>query len=131
MAAPTIVCIQLGTDVDSSFWIGRWGLLAIFVPIFLLGQHFYHLWMLQDRRRRRRYLFIIVPIVPAVLFMILGGTYMSLARHLYGQLKSDECSDTGPVPAKFWMQAAYDEAHECSDTGPVPAKFWMQAAYDE
>jgi hypothetical protein len=111
LAAPTIISIQLGMDVDASFWIGRWGLCALFVPFFLVYQHFYHLWMLNDRRRRRRYIFIVVPCVPAVLFMIIGGTYMSFSRHLYGQLKSEDCSATSPTPAKFWMQEAYDEAH--------------------
>jgi len=116
LAAPTIISIQLGMDVDASFWIGRWGLLAIAVPIFLLGQHFYHLWMLSNVNYRRRYIFIVVPILPAVLFMIIGGTYMSFARHLYGQLKSEDCSASSPIPAKFWMQQAYDEAHGAYDT---------------
>lgn len=110
LAAPTIISIQLGFDVDAGFWIGKWGYLAFFVPFFLVGQHFYHLWMLGDRTRRRRYIFIIVPVLPAVLFMIIGGTYMSFSRHLYGQLKSEDCRPDGPTPAKFWMQEAYDEA---------------------
>jgi len=112
LAAPTIISIQLGLDVDAAYWIGRWGLLAIFVPIFLLGQHFYHLWMLAHSSRRRRYIFVFTPVLPAVLFMIIGGTYMSFARHLYGQLKSSDCSGNSPTPAKFWMQEAYDEAHD-------------------
>lgn len=115
LAPPTIISIQLGLDVDASFWIGRWGLMAIAVPIFLFGQHFYHLWMLGDKTRRRRYIFIIVPVLPAVLFMVIGGLYMSSARHLYGQLKSGDCSSNGPIPAKFWMQSAYDEAHSAYD----------------
>lgn len=110
-AAPTLICIQLGMDEDASFWIGRWGMLAIAVPIFLVGQHFYHLWMLNNKRRRTRYLFIVVPVLPAVLFMIIGGMYMSYARYLYGQMSSSDCSVDGPVPQKFWMQDAYDQAH--------------------
>merc|ERR1719453_650551 len=98
LAAPTIISIQLGMDVDASFWIGKWGLLAIAVPIFLIGQHFYHLWMLSHANSRRRYIFIVVPVLPAVLFMIIGGTYMSFARHLYGQLKSEDCSASSPIP---------------------------------
>jgi len=115
LAAPTIISIQLGLDVDAAFWIGKWGLCALFVPVFLIGQHFYHLWMLNDRKRRRRYIFIIVPVLPAVLFMVIGGTYMSTSRHLYGQLKAEDCSASSPVPAKFWMQNAYDEAHAAYD----------------
>lgn len=115
LAAPTILSIQLGMDVDAAYWIGRWGLIAIFVPIFLLGQHFYHLWMLGQKNRRRRYIFIVVPIIPAVLFMIIGGTYMSFSRHLYGQLKSEDCSSSSPTPAKFWIQEAYNEAHDAYD----------------
>jgi hypothetical protein len=111
LAAPTIISIQLGADVDAAFWIGRWGLIAIFVPIFLIGQHFYHLWMLANPQHRRRYIFIFVPIFPAVLFMIIGGTYMSFGRRLYGQLKSEDCSANSPVPAKFWVQEAYEEAY--------------------
>lgn len=110
-AAPTIISLQLGTDVDAAFWIGQWGLLALAVPIFLVGQHFYHLWMLGARNRRRRYIFVIVPVVPSVLFMIIGGTYMSMGRHLYGQLGSSDCTSNGPLAAKFWMQEAYEEAH--------------------
>jgi len=115
LAPPTIISIQLGMDVDARFWIGGWGLMAVFVPIFLFAQHFYHLWMLGDKTRRRRYIFIIVPVVPAVLFMIIGGTYMTFARSLYGQLKSDDCTASSPMPAKFWMQGAYDEAHQAYD----------------
>jgi len=119
LAAPTILSIQLGMDNDAGFWVGTWGLCAFFVPVFLVLQHFYHLWMLGDQSRRKRSLFIVVPVIPAVLFMVIGGTYMSLARNLYGQLKSDDCSATSPMPAKFWMQTAYDEAHgaysQCMD----------------
>jgi len=115
LAAPTILSVQLGMDTDAGFWIGKWGLVALFVPVFLLGQHFYHLWMLNEPTRRRRYIFIIVPVIPAVLFMVIGGMYMSFARNLYGQLKSEDCSATSPTPAKFWMQNAYDEAHEAYD----------------
>lgn len=115
LAPPTIISIQLGMDVDASFWIGKWGLLAIFVPIFLIGQHLYHLWMLSVPSQRRRYLFIIVPVVPAVLFMVIGGTYMSTARHMYGQLKSNDCSLSGPMPAKQWIQMAYEQAHDAYD----------------
>jgi len=110
LSAPTIISIHLGMDNDSAFWIGRWGLVSLAVPVFLFGQHFYHLWMLQDRTRRRRYIFVIAPVVPAVLFMIIGGTYMSMARHLYGQLMSSDCNPTGTLPAKYWMQEAYEEA---------------------
>jgi len=115
LAAPTIISIQLGLDVDASYWIGRWGLIALFVPVFLLGQHFYHLWMINNRRERRRYIFFLVPVLPAALFMIIGGTYMSFARNLYGQLKADDCSPSGPTPAKFWMQDAYEEARGAYD----------------
>lgn len=115
LAAPTIISIQLGLDVDAAFWIGRWGLIALFVPVFLLGQHFYHLWMINNRRERRRYIFFIVPVFPAVIFMIIGGTYMSFARNLYGQLKSDDCSLTGPTPSKYYMQAAYEQARASYD----------------
>jgi len=110
LAPATIVSIQLGMDVDASFWIGRWGLLAIAVPIFLLGQHFYHTWMLEHAVRRRRYIFIVVPVLPAVLFMIIGGVYMSSAKHLYGQLKANDCDSTSSLPGKMYMQEAYEEA---------------------
>lgn len=112
LAAPTMICIQLGSDVDAGFWIGKWGLVAFLVPVFLVGQHFYHLWMLAHPSRRRRYIFLIVPVVPAVFFMIIGGTYMSFGRSLYGALKSEDCSSDGPTPAKYWMQEAYEEAHD-------------------
>jgi len=114
-AAPTIISIQLGMDNDAAFWIGQWGKVAIVVPIFLLGQHFYHIWMINNRRERRRYIFFIVPVIPAVLFMIIGGTYMSFARHLYGQLKSGDCTESGPTPGKFYVQRAYDEARAAYD----------------
>merc|ERR1719478_2094564 len=39
LAAPTMICIQLGSDVDAGFWIGKWGLVAFLVPVFLVGQH--------------------------------------------------------------------------------------------
>jgi len=114
-AAPTIISIQLGLDVDAGFWIGKWGLIALFVPVFLLGQHFYHLWMINNDRERRRYIFFLVPVLPAALFMIIGGVYMSFARGLYGQLNADDCTPSGPVPAKYWMQEAYDEARGAYD----------------
>lgn len=114
-SAPTIISIQLGLDEDVAFWIGRWGLCALFVPVFLLGQHFYHMWMLAEVNRRRRYIFIIVPIIPAVMFMVIGGIYMSFARNLYGQLKSSDCSEDGALPAKFRMQQAYEIANAAHD----------------
>merc|ERR1719487_1618279 len=36
---------------------------------------------------------------------------MSSARHLYGQLSSNDCSEDSSVPAKFWLQEAYDKAY--------------------
>jgi hypothetical protein len=111
-AAPVVISISLASDHDVSFWIGRWGYLALFVPIFLFAQHFYHLWMLRDQNKLTRYLFILTPILPSVLFMIIGGTYMSYGRFLYGQLKSDDCSLQGALPVKLELQDAYDVAHD-------------------
>jgi len=112
--APVVISISLASDYDVNFWIGRWGYLAILVPIFLTGQHLYHLWMLQNNKLTR-YLFILTPLLPAALFMFIGGTYMSYGRFLYGQLRSDDCAQSSMLPAKFWLQEAYDEAYNARE----------------
>jgi len=112
-AAPTLITFQLGMDVDATYWIGRWGLLAVGIPIFILIQHAYHLWMIGHKNRMRRYIFIVVPVVPAVFYMVLGLTYFSVARHMYGQLKSADCDANASNtfgPAKALLQASYEEA---------------------
>jgi len=115
MSAPTIISIKLGMDVDASFWIGRYGLLAVAVPIFIIVQHLYHLMMIDHTPSRRRYIFLVVPVVPAVLFMVIGGIYMSESRYLYGQLRSDDCAVNSAMPEKFAMENAYVQAREAYD----------------
>merc|ERR1719352_2142955 len=68
--------------------------------------------MLTDKKKLRRYIFIVVPIFPSVFFMIIGGTYMGFSMSLYGQLKSEDCSASGPTPSKWWLQTAYEEAYD-------------------
>jgi len=114
-SAPTIICLQLAQDHDVAYWIGKWGNLAWLVPLFLVGQHLYHTWMITKTERRRRYLFIIVPVVPCILFMFIGGTYMSFSSFLYGQLKSESCSNSDFLAAKYRLQRAYDEARTAWD----------------
>jgi len=108
--APTIMSIRLGMDHDVAYWIGGWGIIAITVPIFIAAQHVYHLYIIGEKKLRTRYIFVVVPVVPAVLFMIIGGTYMSQARFLYGQLKADDCAADSGLPAKFHLQQAYELA---------------------
>merc|ERR1719502_1271193 len=66
--------------------------------------------MLQKKQRRRRYIFLVVPVLPAVFFMVVGGTYMSYARHLYGQMRSTDCTVSAEPADKFWLQEAYTQA---------------------
>lgn len=110
-SGPIVVSITLATDNDVAYWIGTYGYFAILVPVFLFGQHVYHLWMLRNHRLTR-YVFLLTPLLPAALFMFIGGTYMSRGKYLYGQLKSDDCHASSSVPEKHWLQVAYEEARD-------------------
>lgn len=107
--AATVLCLQLGMDPDVVFWIGRWGLLALLVPVFILAMFVLHLIMLGRGVPNRR-VFIWAIVAPSVFFCIMGGVFMQQGSYLYGQLKSNDCSGSGYLPEKKKLQDAYDSA---------------------
>lgn len=113
-AAPTVVSAQLGSDPDVAFWIGSFGNLALFIPVWLLGMYYVQLWQLA-RGRHHRVLLILTGTVPAVMLMIIGGSYMGRSKFLYGQLKADDCSGRGGLAEKPLLQDAYDQARGLYD----------------
>lgn len=114
--APTVIlCLKLAYDGDVAFWIGEWGYLAFLVPLIIGLQHGLHAWMLSEPGRLRRYIFLWAPVICSIIFMVVGGIYYSLGRYYHGQLRADECSESGTDTAKFWLQDAYNQAHEVYD----------------
>lgn len=109
-APPTILCLQFGMDSDVVFWIGRWSLLALLVPIFIVVMFSVHIFMVSRGTPRRR-IFLWTVAVPAIFFCIMGGLFMNRGTYLYGQLKSNDCSGGGFLPEKVDLQTAYNEAH--------------------
>lgn len=108
-APPTILCLQFGVDADVVFWIGRWSLLALLVPIFIFVMFIVHLLMIARGTPHKR-IFLWTVAVPAVFFCVMGGIFMNRGNYLYGQLKSNDCSGGGFLPEKMNLQTAYDEA---------------------
>lgn len=107
-AAPTIVAIRLGTDPDAAFWIGRIGLVACLVPVFLAFMHVVHLAELA-RGRPRRSTLSITTIFPGVVLAVIGIVYSSESAFLQSHLLSDDCiaRSSQPLSEKPRLQAAY------------------------
>merc|ERR1719223_415914 len=96
-------------DSDVVFWVGRWSLLAILVPIWIVAMFIIHIFMVQ-RNTPRKHLLLWTVALPAIFFCIMGGVFMNRGNYLYGQLKSSDCSGGGFLPEKEHLQNAYDEA---------------------
>lgn len=107
-AAPTIVAIRLGTDADAAFWIGRVGLLAWLIPVFLATMHMIHLLQL-SRGAPRRSTVDLSGIVPAVILAVIGIFYSMEAAFLESHLRSDDCNarSSQPLMEKPRLEAAY------------------------
>jgi hypothetical protein len=108
-AAPTIVSIRLGTDPDAAFWIGRVGLVACLVPVFLAFMHVVHLAELA-RGRPRRSTVNITTIVPGVVLAVTGIVYSAESAFLQSHLMSDDCiaRSSQPLSEKPRLQVAYE-----------------------
>merc|ERR1719277_194249 len=65
--------------------------------------------------KAKKSLLYFVVIATSACLMITGGTCMSKSRYLYGQLKSEDCSGTGGMTDKFFLQEAYVQAHKLYD----------------
>ncbi|CAK0862499.1 unnamed protein product [Prorocentrum cordatum] len=107
-AAPTIISIRLGTDPDAAFWIGRVGLVACLVPVFLALMHLVHSAELA-RGRARRSTVSITAIVPGVVLAVTGIVYSAESAFLQSHLMSDDCiaRSSQPLSEKPRLQAAY------------------------
>lgn len=105
-AGPTLIAVQMALDEDAKFWIGRTGLLALFVPVYITILFFVHCKSLEEGTASVR-IFWWTMLPPALLLLVLGMEYMITAQFLYGQLKSRDCSAGGALPEKHMLQEAY------------------------
>lgn len=107
-AAPTITSLHIGSDPDAIYWIGRIGLLAWLVPVFLAVMHLVHLLQL-NRGAPKRSTLNLSAIIPAVILAVIGLVYSSESAFLENHLQSSDCAarSTQPLVDKPRLQAAY------------------------
>lgn len=122
-ATPVVCALHLGLDADSAFWMGRFGLAAAIVPVYIVAVHVGHLAHLA-RGGRSRSAFAWAAIVPAVLLCMIGAAYVVLARQLDLAHFEDreECAQPDAPPHMLELQAAYDQARaalsDCARRSP-------------
>lgn len=111
-SGPCVLALQLGRDHDAAYFIGRWGLVAVAVPIYILFMHLVILGQFATEERKcKKSIFVWTAVLPAILLALAGGIYMTDGRYWEGQLLSEECSSYGAVE-KPHLQKAYVEALE-------------------
>lgn len=113
-AGPAVISVQLGADPDAGFWIGKFGLLALMLPLFFLFMYSLDIF-LSHRGRQSSKILLITMLCPAILFVVIGGAYMGSSAYLYGQLKSMDCSAESGLDKKPLLQEAYDDARSLYD----------------
>lgn len=108
---PVVLSLQLGYDPDVSYWIGRYGRAAAFIPVFFVMMHMVIMAQFGGEEKKcKKSIFVWTAILPAILLAISGGIYMSSARYWWRSLTSEECGSSFTAE-KSELQFAYEEAH--------------------
>lgn len=108
---PCVVSIQLGSDPDVGFWLGRFAIGTICVPFIVLIAHVLHLSMLRKPQMCKKIMFA-TALIPSIWFCCVGGIYMSSADYHASRFRTGGC---GLVEAGQ-LQDAYEKAQALRNT---------------
>jgi hypothetical protein len=101
--------LQLGFDPDVAYWIGRWGLLAIVVPFWILLLHVVNAFMMRRSPRPWRSVVFVLAVIPGLLLLLIGAIHLAFSGYLYGQISAEDCTSDAPLADKRRLQLAYME----------------------
>jgi len=113
---PTVQAVLLAEDPNVKYFIGRYGLVVLAVPVLLVICHLLHL----RAGRPRRVIVLVSTISPCILFIIVGNTHAVVAGDLASRLYSTDCTtfDVKRELNKEWL-AAESAYKEClGETAP-------------
>lgn len=113
---PVVSALVLAQDPSVRYFVGRWGLLALMVPLLLIVCHLLHL----KEGRPRRVIVLISTITPCILFIIIGNVHAVVAGDLASRLYSTDCTtfDVKRELNKEWLAA--EEAYTACLGETVP-----------
>lgn len=110
-SGPVILALQLGADPDVAYWIGRYGQLAAFVPLWFVMMHMVMMTQLAGEEKKvRKNILMWTAILPAIILAFSGGLYMSSSRWWSLRLTNEDCGPSGNSQGKAELQEAYEVA---------------------
>lgn len=110
-SGPVILALQLGVDPDVAYWIGRYGQLAAFVPLWIVMMHMVVMSQFTGEEKKcHKRILMATAVLPSVLLAATGGLYMSSSRWWSLRLINEDCNAHGVSEGKAELQEAYEVA---------------------